>query len=78
MDNFFKQPNCDRCGQSLKNGRMMSMFSTDCLCPDCIEAERRHPDYPQAVAADHAAICSGNFNFKGMGNKHQKNDCEKK
>jgi hypothetical protein len=65
MDTFFTQPNCDRCGKSLKNGRMMSMFNTDCLCLDCIETERQH--YRQAVEADHAEIRKGNFNFKGIG-----------
>lgn len=69
MDNFFKQPNCDRCGHSLKNGRMMSMFNTDCLCPACIAAERQHPDYPQALEADHAAIRNGNCNFQGLKSK---------
>ena len=27
MDNFFTQKNCDRCGKSLKDGRIQSMFN---------------------------------------------------
>lgn len=32
MDKFFAQKYCDRCGQSLKGGRIMSMFNRDCIC----------------------------------------------
>lgn len=35
MDKFFTQENCDRCGESLKNGRIMSMFNKECICMDC-------------------------------------------
>lgn len=73
MDTFFTQPNCDRCHKSLKNGRMMSMFNTDCLCLDCIEAERQCPDYRQAVEADHAEIRKGNYNFEGIWDMTQNN-----
>lgn len=66
MDTFFTQSNCDRCHKSLKNGRMMSMFNTDCLCLDCIEAERQRSDYRQAAEADHAEIGKGNYNFGGI------------
>ena len=66
MDKFFTQNNCDRCGGSLKNGRMMSMVNTDCLCMDCIAAERQRPDYRHAVEAEHAEIRKGNFNFEGI------------
>ena len=66
MDSFFSQQNCDRCGKSLKHGRMMSMFNTDCLCLDCIIAERQRPDYREAVEADNAEIRKGNYNFKGI------------
>lgn len=32
MDKFFTQKTCDRCGGSLENGRIMSMFNTECIC----------------------------------------------
>lgn len=35
MDNFFTQKNCDRCGKSLKDGRIQSMFNSECICMDC-------------------------------------------
>ena len=68
-DKFFTQSNCDRCEKCLKNGRMMSMFNTDCLCLDCIIAERQRPDHRKAVEADNAEIRKGNYNFKGSSAK---------
>lgn len=66
-DPFFSKTNCDRCRKPLNGIRMMSMYNTDCLCMDCIEAERKRPDYKTAVEADHAEIRKGNYNFKGIG-----------
>ena len=66
-DTFFEKQNCDRCRKPLNGIRMMSMYNTDCLCMDCIEAERKRPDYKTAVEADHAEIRKGNYNFKGIG-----------
>ena len=66
-DSFFEKQNCDRCRKPLNGIRMMSMDNTDCLCMDCIEAERKRPDYKTAVEADHAEIRKGNYNFKGIG-----------
>ena len=31
-DNFFSKSCCDRCGGTLENGRIMSMFNEDCIC----------------------------------------------
>ena len=46
MDNFFTQKNCDRCGKSLKDGRIQSMFNSECICMDCknvpIRNTKRH------------------------------------
>jgi hypothetical protein len=39
----------------------------DCLCLECAEAEKRHPDYQKAVEAEIAAIRNGEMNFKGIG-----------
>lgn len=66
MDNFFTQKNCDRCGEDLKSGRVMSMYNTDCLCMTCKKQETKRADYDEAVKADHEEIKKGNFNFKGI------------
>ena len=65
-DRFLTVKKCDRCGGELKV-RQMSRFNTDVLCPDCIEEERRHPDYPKAAAAEFEAVRRGDMNFPGIG-----------
>lgn len=67
MDKFFTQEHCDRCGGSLDDGRIMSMFNTDCICMECKRKETKHPDYAKARDAEHAEVCKGNYNFKGIG-----------
>ena len=57
---------CDRCGIST-NVTRMSMFNTDILCPECIDLERKHPDFSKAHDADRAEIKKGNYNFQGIG-----------
>lgn len=66
MDTFFTQTHCDRCGGSLKGGRIMSMYNTDCICPECKDKEKKRNDYQEAVKADHEEIKKGNYNFKGI------------
>ena len=66
-DPYLSKTKCDRCGGSLEGGRIMSMFNEDCLCMKCKEAERKLPEYKEALEADHAEIRRGNFNFKGIG-----------
>lgn len=66
MDTFFTQTHCDRCGGSLKGGRIMSMYSTECLCMDCKDKESKRPDYGEGVKADHEEIKKGNYNYKGL------------
>lgn len=48
MDKFFTQTTCDRCGGTLAKGRTMSMYSTECICMVCAEAERKRKDYARA------------------------------
>lgn len=67
MDNFFKKTHCDRCGKSLKDGRIMSQFNEDCLCLECKSNEEKHPDYNKAITAEIKEIKRGNYNFKGIG-----------
>ena len=66
MDKFFTQTHCDRCGGSLKGGRIMSMYNTDCICLSCKDMEFKRADYGEAVKADHEEIRKGNYNFKGI------------
>lgn len=66
MDRFFTQKTCDRCGGSLAGGRIMSMYSTECLCLACKEKETKQEDYKTAVQAEHEEVKKGKFNFKGI------------
>ena len=66
-DRFFTQKTCDRCGGSLDGGRIMSMFSTECICMKCSEEEHKHPDYAKASKAENEAVRNGNHNFPGIG-----------
>jgi hypothetical protein len=43
------------------------MFNEDCICLECSEKEKLHPDYPKARQAEHEAIKRGEYNFKGIG-----------
>lgn len=67
MDTFFTQTNCDRCGGSLDEGRMMSRFNKDCLCMACIKAEKSHPKYKEAEQAELEAVKRGVRNYPGIG-----------
>ncbi len=69
MDRFFTQKTCDRCGESLEKGRIMSMFNTDCICMECSKKEKQDKDYEKAVQADHEEIKKGNYNYKGIRGK---------
>ena len=66
MDNFFTQKNCDRCGKSLKDGRIQSMFNSECICMDCKKKECTDSEYKKAQDADIAEFRKGNYNFKGI------------
>jgi hypothetical protein len=66
-DEFYTQKHCDRCGAELKYGRQMSRFNTDCLCLECINEERQHPDYKKALDAERRAVQNGDYNFPGIG-----------
>jgi len=52
----------------------MSKYNKECLCPKCIEEERKRPDYKEAVDADNEAIKNGNYNFEDIGLKDLKED----
>lgn len=66
MDRFFTQKSCDRCGGSLSGGRIMSMYSTECLCLDCKEKEKDRADYQAAAKAELDEVKKGNLNYKGI------------
>ncbi|WP_373898838.1 gamma-glutamylcyclotransferase [Haloimpatiens sp. FM7315] len=61
MDRFFTQETCDRCGGSLKSGRIMSMYNEECICMVCKDKEREQSDYKEAVEAEHEQIKKGNY-----------------
>ncbi len=67
MDNFFSQEYCDRCGGSLKDGRIMSKYNTDCICMSCKEKETKRADYKTASDSEISEIRKGNYNYKGIG-----------
>ena len=52
MDSFYTKQVCDRCGGSLKAGRIMSMYDDSCICMKCKEEERKRDDYADAVQTD--------------------------
>jgi hypothetical protein len=59
---------CQRCFEET-SAHIMSMYSTRLICMACKDKETQQDDYQSAVNADNAAIKSGNFNFKGIGEK---------
>ncbi len=66
MDRFFTQKYCDRCGGSLKDGRILSMLNTQVLCMSCKEKETKEDDYDEAVKAEFDEVKKGNYNYKGL------------
>ena len=66
MDRFFTQKTCDRCGGSLDGGRILSMYSTECICMNCKEREKARQDYREAVQAELEEVRKGNLNYKGI------------
>ena len=57
---------CDRCG-SHALAVIVSMFNLQAICLTCKSAERNHPDYERARAAEMAAVRSGDRDFVGIG-----------
>lgn len=66
MDRFFTQENCDRCGKSLRAGRIMSMYNTQCICMECKKKEMQRQDYKDAVNKEQEEVKNGNYNYKGI------------
>ena len=52
MDTFFTKTKCDRCDNGL-GIRTMSWFTTEALCPECIEKERKIRKNLSYMAADY-------------------------
>ena len=67
MDTFFKQSTCDRCGGSLAEGRIMSVFNHQCLCLKCKAEEVKRGDYPLASMMEREAVKHGVRDFPGIG-----------
>lgn len=72
QDKFFTQDSCDRCNGSLKDGRIMSMYNTQCICLICKDKETKRPDYAKAVKTDREKIKQGDYNFRGIGYSEDK------
>ena len=67
MDDFFDQEVCDRCGESLENGQIMSMFNTQTICMSCKREEERREDYQKALEEVRRQESLGNRDFEGIG-----------
>ena len=46
---------------------VMSFFNTEMICFQCDEAERAHPLYDEARAAELRETLAGNYNYEGIG-----------
>ena len=57
---------CQRC-YIPSDTHTMSMFDVSLICMKCKEAERKHPRYEAALAAEEYAVKRGDRNFEGMG-----------
>lgn len=71
-DTFFTQKRCDRCGRELTDGRIMSMFNTECICMECKRKETETDGYAAATKAEAAAVKRGEKNFRGIGLPNKK------
>ena len=45
----------------------MSVFNEQVICLGCISIEQAHPSFPEALAAEEAAVRRGDLNFPGIG-----------
>ena len=58
--------NCERC--NLKTLILTgSMFNTQMCCEQCIEKEKKHPKYREAVQTELKELELGNITFEGIG-----------
>lgn len=65
MDNFFTQKNCDRCGKSLKDGRIKVCLTAN-VSYGLQEKRMCRFGIQKGTRADIAEIRKGNYNFKGI------------
>lgn len=45
----------------------MSIFNTQMCCMDCLDLEKKHPQYSIAETLEIAAVKKGDYNFQGIG-----------
>ena len=62
----FNPKECNRCHKPSASYRM-SRFNTQMCCDACLQKEQAHPRYPEAEAAELAAVRAGDLNFPGIG-----------
>ena len=67
MDKFLSMTKCDRCGESLTGGRIMSTYNHQCLCLKCKAAEEKRSDYHVALEMERQAVKHGVCNYPGIG-----------
>lgn len=64
-DRFLTQERCSRCSKLL-TARSMSRMNGDVLCMDCLETEKAHPRYQEAVKAELEQVKAGNYDYPGL------------
>ena len=57
---------CKRC-HTKTDTTIMSTFNTQVICMECKKKEEEHPKYPEARAAEEAAVKRGDYNYLGIG-----------
>ena len=56
---------CARCHEA--SAIIMSFFNMDMICGDCLDKEKAHPRYQEALDAERAALDRGERHFPGIG-----------
>jgi len=57
---------CQRCFEET-SVTSMSIFNTQMCCMDCLDLEKKHPQYSIAETLEIAAVKKGDYNFQGIG-----------
>jgi hypothetical protein len=53
---------CQRCHKEI-TAWTMSYFNTQIICLDCMQKERKRPDYHLAIKTEQGHVKKGNYNF---------------
>lgn len=67
-NDFYSKMTCDRCGSSLRDGRTMSMFNTDCICMKCKYEEMKSDKYNEVIQSNlKNKVEVIDYDFEGVG-----------